>query len=97
MTTTAYLVSAAPGDHIDGTDVALLDGVQALDNDGAREWMAGQGYGADDPGELMYLCEEPPPAGWEFLAVELSAADASVLADARAEDDRQREDRAADA
>lgn len=88
-TTTAYLVSAAPGDQIDGTDVALLDGVQALDNDGAREWMASQGYGLEEADELMYLCEEPPPAGWEFLPVELDAADAGAFARARAEQESE--------
>lgn len=86
--TTAYLVSAAPGDQIDGTDIALLDSVQALGDDGVREWMAGQGYGPEEPGELMYLCDERPPAGWEFLPVELSGADAAVLAGVRAEQER---------
>jgi hypothetical protein len=75
MTTTAYLVSAAVGDRIDGVDIALLDGVQALKDTAAQSWMADQGYGIHDPSEVMYLCEEPPPAGWEFVAVELCDAD----------------------
>jgi hypothetical protein len=80
MTTVAYLVFAATGDQINGIDVALLDGVQALKSPAVRSWMARQGYSADNPSELMYLCGEPPQAGWEFLAVELDTVDAAVLA-----------------
>jgi hypothetical protein len=70
-----YLVSAQAGDAVPGgIDIALMDGVQALEAGFVQEWMAAQGYGPDDPGECMYLAAEVPD-GFPHLQITLYAED----------------------
>jgi hypothetical protein len=77
----AWLVSAAPGDLVPGgTDIALLDGLSALSDPDAGTWMTEQGYGPDDPEELMYLTPWEPPAGLPSREVPLTGADRQLLA-----------------
>jgi hypothetical protein len=82
----AYLVSALAGDKVPGgVDVALLDGVEALKDPGARLWMAAQGFGSEDPAECMYLAPEAPPDGFPSRRLRLSAADTAAFEDAAAD------------
>lgn len=74
MTSTITLVSAAPGDIIDGTELAELGGLYArLCDLGAKQWLDSTGYGPDNPDQLVYVLDDDAalPAGHQTFRVEV--------------------------
>ncbi|MFG2913344.1 hypothetical protein ACGF0D_10695 [Kitasatospora sp. NPDC048298] len=73
-----YLVSAAPGDHVPGYELAdpdCPDHPGLLKRPDVSEWLAAHDYDDDHPDELVYLVTGDDggaiPAGFDVLTVKL--------------------------
>lgn len=78
MTTTVFLISAAPGDRVPGHELADPECPQVpglLERSDVTRWLASVGYGPDSDDELVYLLTEQDPGsvppGFPHLTVTL--------------------------
>ncbi|MFE6500758.1 hypothetical protein [Kitasatospora sp. NPDC057738] len=76
---TIHLISAAPGDHVPGHELASPDCPEylgLLERPDVQAWMDTIGYGPEAEDELIYLVTDDDdldaiPAGFEHLTIEL--------------------------
>lgn len=75
--TTVTLISAAPGDHVPGHELADPDCPEVpglMERPEVESFFAEHGYGPDEPDELMYLVTDDDaeiPSGFPTLTVEI--------------------------
>jgi hypothetical protein len=77
MTATITLISATPGDLVPGVELAHPDCPEIpglLDRPEVTAFLANNGYGLNDPDELVYLVADDNaeiPAGYPTLTVQV--------------------------